>query len=138
MSQRSCFLIDDDEDDREIFAMALKKANADFVCSMAKNGRDALDIVANSDFVPNYIFIDLNMPMVSGRDCLSALKKVKRFEGVPIIVYTTSSHSTDINDTKKLGADHYLVKPTSIVVLSQLLNDVFTKNDLPFLLTEVN
>lgn len=138
MSQRSCFLIDDDEDDREIFAMALKKANADFVCSMAKNGRDALDLVANSDFVPNYIFVDLNMPLVSGRECLAGLKKVKRFAAVPIIVYTTSSHCKDIADTQNLGASHYLVKPTSIAELTRLLSTIFTTSSLPFLLSENN
>lgn len=138
MNQRSCFLIDDDEDDREIFAMALKKANADYVCTTANNGRDALEIVANSDFIPNYVFVDLNMPMVSGRECLTALKKVKRFTDVPIIVYTTSSHSKDIEDTQSLGASHYLVKPTSIAELTRLLTDVFTKKELPFLLSEIN
>lgn len=134
MSQRSCFLIDDDEDDREIFAMALKNANADYVCSMAKNGRDALDLVANSDFVPDYVFVDLNMPMVSGRECLTGLKKVKRFAAVPIIVYTTSSHSKDIEDMLNLGASHYLIKPTSLTELIRLLKDIFTKKDLPFLI----
>lgn len=138
MSHRACFLIDDDEDDREIFAMALKKANADFVCTTAKNGRDALEIVANSDFVPNYIFVDLNMPLVSGRECLAALKKVKRFSKVPIIVYTTSSHNKDIDDTRSLGANHYIIKPTSIGGLSRLLEDVFNKPELPFLLSESN
>ena len=134
----SCFLIDDDEDDREIFAMALKNANADYVCSMAKNGRDALDVVANSDFVPAYIFVDLNMPLVSGRECLVALKKVKRFAGVPVIVYTTSSHSKDIDDMLHLGADHYLIKPTSLTALVGLLTNIFTEKELPFLLSDIN
>ncbi len=135
MSLRSCFLIDDDEDDREIFALALKKAKADFVCTMAKNGKEAITHVHEGDFVPGYIFVDLNMPMVSGRECLAELKKVDRLANVPIIVYTTSSFHKDVEELKNLGATHYLVKPSSFSALTAMLTDLFTKKELPFFLT---
>ncbi len=134
MSLRSCFLIDDDEDDREIFAMALQKANADFVCKTAKNGKEALENAAAHDFVPGYIFVDLNMPLVSGRECVVALKKMERLAQVPIIVYSTSSFERDIEDLKKLGASHYLVKPTSFNALVAALKKLFASNNLPFLI----
>lgn len=135
MSLRSCFLIDDDEDDREIFAMALQKANADFVCKTAKNGKEALENVAKHDFVPGYIFVDLNMPMVSGRECVAALRKIDRLALVPVIVYTTSSFAKDIEDVKMLGASHYLIKPSSFSALVAALEKLFAaEGSLPFLL----
>jgi len=138
MSAGSCFLIDDDEDDREIFAMALKKAHAGFVCAMAKNGKEAIAHVTEGDFIPGYIFVDLNMPLVSGRECVAAFKKVERFADVPIIVYTTSSFEKDVEDLKNLGATHYLVKPTSFTTLVTLLEKIFSEKDLPFFIYEKN
>jgi len=135
MGLRSCFLIDDDEDDREIFTMALKKAEADFVCTMAKNGREAIDKALAGDFVPGYIFVDLNMPLVSGKECVRAFKKIERFKDVPIIVYTTSSFSKDIREVRDLGAAHYLVKPTRFSELVHILIELFNEKNLPFFLT---
>lgn len=137
MSIKSCFLIDDDDDDREIFALALENAHSKSHCIMAKNGVDAIKITNEADFVPNYIFVDLNMPLMSGKECLLALKK-SRFAAVPIIVYTTSSNHKDVEETKKLGATHYLVKPTSVIALTGILSDIFSTDTLPYYLyTEV-
>lgn len=137
MSIQSCFLIDDDADDREIFALALQKARGISRCTMAANGLDAVKIINESDFIPTYIFVDLNMPLMSGRDCLQAIKK-SRLASVPVIVYTTSSNRRDIEDTQQLGASHYLVKPTSVNVLSSMLTGIFNNGSLPFYLcTEV-
>lgn len=132
MSIRSCFLVDDDADDREIFAMALKKAHAEYVCDMAKNGKEAIEAIQNCDIVPGYIFVDLNMPQVSGRECVMAFKNIDRLENVPIIVYTTSSLTRDVDDIRNLGATHYLVKPTRFTALVALLEDLFAQKEMPF------
>ncbi|MFD2600745.1 response regulator [Flavobacterium suzhouense] len=132
MSTGSCFLVDDDADDREIFAMALKKAHASYVCDMAKNGADAIKAMQESDIVPGYIFVDLNMPMISGKECVEAFKKIYRLADVPVIVYTTSSHPKDVEDIKNAGADHYLVKPNSFSALVGILEELLTKKELPF------
>lgn len=133
MSIQSCFLIDDDDDDRDIFALALENANGVNRCIMAKNGVDAVKIINEVDFVPNYIFIDLNMPLMSGKECLQALKK-SRLATVPVIVYTTSSNCKDVEETQKLGATHYLVKPTSVAALTGILSDIFSNCTLPYYL----
>ena len=132
MSTGSCFLVDDDAEDREIFAMALKKAKADYVCDTAKNGKDAIELMQNCDKIPGYIFVDLNMPMISGRECVKAFNTIERLADVPIIVYTTSSNSKDIEDIKNAGADHYLVKPNSFSALVVILEQLLTKKGLPF------
>lgn len=137
MSIQSCFLIDDDDDDRDIFALALENAHGISRCIMAKNGVYAVKIINETDFVPAYIFIDLNMPLMSGKECLLALKK-SRLAAVPIIVYTTSSNCKDVEETKKMGATHYLVKPTSVTALTDILSNIFSAAALPYYLhTEV-
>lgn len=131
-----CFLIDDDEDDRDIFISALNRINPSFTCATAIHGEDALSILKDKpEFVPDVIFLDLNMPRMDGRTCLKELKKKPLLSDIPIIIFTTSSHHKDVNDTFILGASHYLVKPTSFNILVATLTSYFEGNHSDFLLT---
>ncbi|HEY3429812.1 MAG TPA: response regulator [Cyclobacteriaceae bacterium] len=133
----TCLLIDDDIDDREIFALALEDLGLNCSFLTAKNGVDALTLLrSNQSLIPEFIFIDLNMPLLNGKLCLSEIKKIERLHQVPAIIYTTSSHERDIQETRELGALHYLVKPASITTLADYLLKLFKNEPLPFLLKE--
>lgn len=133
MGKQTCFLIDDDEDDRDIFAMALEKASANIDLAIAKNGLDAVKhIEQNPSFNPEFIFIDLNMPYISGIECLEKIKQHKRLENVPIVMYTTSSYQKDVQESQDLGASHFLVKPSGMAALTRVLAQLLGNNELPF------
>jgi CheY-like chemotaxis protein len=137
MDKPTCFLIDDDEDDREIFALALENVNDTYNLITAKNGPEAISILTNNALlIPDYIFIDLNMPFMSGSDCLKKIKEVPRFASTPVIIYTTSSYSKDAEQTKQLGATHFLVKPPGISILTGVLKRIINKEELPYYLDE--
>ncbi|MEO8237620.1 MAG: response regulator [Flavobacterium sp.] len=128
-----CFLIDDDEDDREIFSLALSGASPSCTYVTALNGEDALRIIEEQpDFIPDFIFMDLNMPFMDGRTCLKELRKISRLRDVPIIMFTTSSYNRDIEDTLKFGASHYLIKPTSLNDLVAILISFFEGESAPY------
>jgi len=134
----TCFLIDDDDEDREVFIMALEDVDKVHKCVTAINGKDALQKLTESeDFIPDFIFLDLNMPVMNGKQCLKELKKIARLGSVPVIIYTTSSYEKDIDETKQLGAAHFLVKPYEITRLSKILSNLFQKPILSFSLNEV-
>lgn len=135
MDNRICFLIDDDPDDREIFNIALSEIGPEFKCITAKNAVEALEMIDNGPgFVPDYIFLDLNMPLLSGLQCLDELKKRKQLSNVNILIYSTSSFERDFEEAKRIGASHFFVKPSSISTLISTLEEVFRGEDLPFLL----
>ena len=117
----TCLLIDDDADDREIFSMALSEANPGVECVMASSGFDALEKLKPVAFVPDFIFLDLNMPGMTGRECLKEIRKMDRLDNTPVIVYSTSSVHRDVQETRKMGANDYISKPTSISELTALL-----------------
>ncbi|OIN59183.1 response regulator [Arsenicibacter rosenii] len=126
--QKMCFLVDDDIDDQEIFAMALHKVDPAIACIFANDGIDALTkLQQDQSFIPHYIFLDLNMPRMNGRQCLVELKKIDRLSQVPVIMYSTSSEQKDISETKALGATDYVAKPPSISILTQALTHIFAK-----------
>jgi len=117
-----CFLIDDDEDDREIFSAALNAAAPTCECITAESAASALGLLdRQADFRPDFIFLDLNMPLMDGRACLAELKKRSKSRDIPVIIFTTSAHGKDIEETRELGAAHYLVKPASFNRLVTLL-----------------
>lgn len=130
-----CFLIDDDEDDRDFFISALSRINPKFICETALHGEDALRVLKEQpEFVPDCIFLDLNMPFMDGMTCLKELKKLPEIIDVPVIILSTSSYEKDIEDTRKLGASNYMIKPTCFNELIKKLISYFEGSNSNYLL----
>lgn len=128
-------LIDDDEDDRDIFNLALENAG-DYSCVTAENGIEALKMLTEQGISPDYIFIDLNMPFLPGKECLAQIKQNESLANIPAIMYTTSSYEKDAEESRQLGAAHFLVKPASLNSLTAILSKIFSKAELPYYLEE--
>jgi CheY-like chemotaxis protein len=135
MSRLTCLLIDDDPDDREIFALALDEVDKSYRLVTAKSGGEAIELFRNDPtFLPDFIFLDLNMPLMDGKECLSELKKIHHIKRTPIIIFSTSSYDKDVEDTKRLGATYFLTKPSSLKALTNFLMEIFKGKDLPYFL----
>lgn len=122
-----CLLIDDDKDDQEIFKLALQDINKHIECLTVDNGIEGLQMLQNNEtFTPGHIFLDLNMPRMNGKDCLTALRNIPRLAKVPIVIYSTSSDPRDLRETKELGASDYIVKQYSLASLKEILRRYFS------------
>lgn len=126
MKTNQWFLIDDDIDDQEIFCMALETIDNKIKCSIAENGHAALEkLNKETSFLPAYIFIDVNMPKMNGLECLKGIRKIERLNESHVFMYSTSDDEKIVNVSKQLGADDFIVKPSSldslIVVLKTLI-----------------
>lgn len=121
------FLADDDEDDRILFLEALSQINPAIKCMMAKNGKEALLMLQSDMFVlPDYIFLDLNMPIMNGLKCLMEIKKLALLKHIPVIIYSTSAEEEFKDAGKRLGALDFFVKPSDfgglLKYLKKMLN----------------
>ena len=123
-----CFLIDDDLDDQEIFAMAAKEFSDAVRCYFADDGVKALEKLINDDFLPDCIFIDINMPRMNGIECLEQIKRISRLRSVPVCMFSTSADPAMVTKSKELGAIDFIVKPASVSVLSELLGGFINSN----------
>ncbi|MEJ0105181.1 MAG: response regulator [Bacteroidota bacterium] len=108
---RNILLIDDDEDDQEIFLTALENIRLPVNCTVSDNARDALDKLVAGEISPELIILDLNMPVMNGQQFLMEVKKEKNLKNIPVIVLSTSSHELTIALTKELGASQFISKP---------------------------
>ncbi|RZJ53159.1 MAG: response regulator [Flavobacterium sp.] len=124
MDKKIILLADDDLDDTEMFCEALEDINENIICHCAANGNEALKILEELDKNPELIFLDVNMPVMSGWECLKALKKDKRFKDIPVIMISTSSHKKDMDIAADLGSMCYFVKPNHFNDLKHVLSSI--------------
>lgn len=125
------YLIDDDNDDLDIFTEAVKIIDKSIVCLKSNNSETVLQsFKKHLAPVPDLIFLDLNMPLVSGKEFLSQIKSIEPYSKVPVVIYSTSSYPGDIKETKRLGAAYFLTKPYSMAELIKNLNELLKKMKL--------
>jgi PleD family two-component response regulator len=120
-------LIDDDEDEEYIFKQALNEASTSCKCIYIPNAERAIEVL--NTVLPDFIFIDINMPKMDGLECLSKIKKIKKLENVPMIVYSTGSDNVIKNKALKLGAADCITKTTSIASLTEILKTILFVNN---------
>lgn len=105
-------LIDDDKDDRKLFFEAIAEYDDTIKYVAAADAQEALLYLNNADNVlPDFIFLDLRLPGLSGEQCLVAIKKDPRLSSIPVIIYTTSRDEMESVRLKGLGAAHFMSKP---------------------------
>jgi DNA-binding NtrC family response regulator len=122
-------LVDDDEDDRKLFIEAVKQFDETISCVSESNGQEALLYLKNeANPIPNFIFLDLRMPGLSGQKCLEEIKKDQRLVLVPVIIYTTSTDVKESIKLKKMGAVHFMSKPESPDDVYYMLSVVLSEN----------
>ena len=114
-------LIDDDEDDREIFLEAVKTINPAIHCSVANSATEAFSVLRTCPSLPRYIFLDMNMPVMDGRTCLKQIKKDLRYKDINVVIYSTTKDREEINVFRYLGAE-YVHKPDSFDELLRSLS----------------
>ena len=125
----TCFLIDDDLDDQEIFLMALQQLDKSIRCGFANDGAKAIEQLGEDKAdIPHCIFIDMNMPRMNGIECLEELKKMDHLRDVPACMFSTSADPSLVARTRELGAVDFIVKPADISVLSDMLDQFFKLN----------
>ena len=124
--EATCLLIDNDEDDQEIFILALQELDAAIECKAVTSGLAAIDkLSSDPSFIPSHIFIDMNMPLMDGRECLREIKKMDHLSGVPVYMYSTAANPSTIDEVRRLGAADFIVKPASFKALTERLAHIF-------------
>lgn len=131
---KSFLLTDDDIDDRELFLEALTSIDPSITCHFAEDGEAALQLLGKRDIIkPDIIFVDINMPVMNGWELLRELRKDETFDGVPVMVYSTSGALRDKLTARDLGALCFITKPYDYKLVRKMLEIVIAglnKNSL--------
>jgi DNA-binding response OmpR family regulator len=116
--------IDDDREDTEIFQEAIRSIEPDVVFYTASDGYEGFRVLEQITVVPDFIFLDVNMPRMNGKDFLTEIKKKIMFRSIPVIMYSTTSHQDEILAYKRMGAYDFIKKPDSFETLRQALKNI--------------
>ncbi|MGV3774890.1 MAG: response regulator [Verrucomicrobiales bacterium] len=122
-------LIEDSDDDIFFMQRALKAEGFQPPCHISRDGQNALDYLNGKGVfedrskypLPQLILLDLKLPKVLGMDVLKYLRGRSEFDGIVIVVLTSSADQAEIDRAYSLGANSYLVKPPQPDELRQLV-----------------
>ncbi len=111
--------IEDSLDDIEFMRRALVRLRLEHPLVVAENGEEALALLRGEcphpfgpgPLRPALILLDLNLPGIGGRELLKRVKSDDALRGLPIVVFTTSTHRRDVETAYQLGANSYHCKP---------------------------
>ncbi len=122
-------LADDDEDDRLFFKEAFDEIKMKTKVHTVNDGVELMKYLNSKDVVlPHILFLDLNMPLKSGLECLKEIRETKALKDLSVAIYSTSGSEEDIEKTFVKGANVYIKKPNDFSTLKRVLSEVISIN----------
>jgi len=126
---------EDEETDALLLRLAFEQARLPCELIVARDGEEVVRYLNGegpySDRVrypmPSLVLLDLKMPRMDGFDVLTWMAEHPHFNEVPALVLSSSTHETDIERARRLGARDFLVKPHAFVELVQLVQAVYAR-----------
>ena len=124
-SRRNIYLAEDDEDDRILFLEVFNQFHSEIKVKVSEDGQQLLDQLHEAlRDKPEIIFLDINMPLKNGFECLKEIRSSSCFDSVKIIMFSTSSSLLHIELCYKLGADLYAVKPGAVQDFEKVIEEM--------------
>ena len=102
---------EDDFDDYDAIKEALEQVSRNYTLNHVKNGLEAVEYLKNNEQVPNLLVLDLNMPVMDGKEVLVWVKEEAGLKDIPIMIFTTSSREEDVKLCQKYHCTFFR-KPT--------------------------
>lgn len=123
LQTQTILLADDDSDDILVFKEAISDFQITIDLHLANDGQQAIKVLSSLQNI-DIIFLDINMPLMNGLECLTEIRK----QALPvcIIMLSTSNSDYHVSQSKKLGANGYITKPASLKEYSQVIKNVLT------------
>jgi CheY-like chemotaxis protein len=127
----SYVLVDDDEDDRLLIKLALQKAERPLPIYEFTNGQELIDYLDHNSSIREdndyhwLIVMDINMPILDGISTLKYIRQHSHWQKIPILMLSTSSSDSMVNNALRSGANGYIVKPTSIERYKNIFDEFF-------------
>ena len=129
----SCILYAEDEETDIIFLEhALQIAASPYTLNAVRDGEQAIEYLAGKGVfsdrsrhpLPALILLDINMPKKTGLEVLEWIRQQSHFESLPVLMFTSSSRSEDVDTARQLGANDYLAKPSNPANLVELVKSL--------------
>ncbi len=123
--------VEDSAAEIRLITELLNRAHVQFDGHWVVNGEDAMHFLRKDPGFeaaprPDIIFLDLNLPRVSGEDVLAEIRADAGLAGIPIVILSGSDFEDDVINAREQGVAHYLVKPLNFEKLQEVVARVTT------------
>jgi CheY-like chemotaxis protein len=115
---------DDDADDRLLLLEAFEENKLSCKLDFVEDGVALMNYLKKNEYEPSLILLDINMPRKDGKQILKELKDNTLWRHIPVIMFTTSKSPEDIRMCYELGANSFIVKPSSFESLVDVTNTI--------------
>lgn len=119
---QSIVLADDDSDDSFLFNSVFEEIAPGKRLTVVKDGNELLDLLQH--FVPDLLFLDLEMPYKNGLECLLAIRGNTDLQGLPVVVFSSTTRPANIQTAYEMGADLFFIKPSVFSDLSNAIHSI--------------
>jgi two-component system response regulator len=133
-AQRSVTILiaDDDADDRQMTEEALRAARLANDLHFVENGVELIAYLTGTGAYsgavaaprPGLVLLDLNMPLMDGREALEVIKADTALRRIPIVILTTSKAEEDVFRSYDLGVSGYITKPVTFDGLVKAMSEL--------------
>jgi len=124
MNYNNILLIEDDEADQQIFSMVLQSIGPHLRCTVEEDAMRTLYQLMNAEMLADLIFLDVDLPGMTGIEFLRELKRNEQLKRIPVVVMSGVPNSDDERTIKELGALDYIVKPSKFSELKRILSTI--------------
>ncbi len=115
-------LAEDDLDDRLLFEEAIEELPVSVQLDTFNNGDELMEwLIKKNNKLPDVLFLDLNMHRKNGFATLADIKRNKKLQDIPVIIFSTSTNNEMIKQVFKNAAHYYIRKPVHFWELKQLI-----------------
>lgn len=126
---KNIFLTDDDTDDCMLFSEVLGEiySSDQARLTISNDGVELMEVLEETvPPPPEIIFLDLNMPRKNGFECLDEIRNSPKLMGIPVVIFSTTSNRDIVEQTYRKGANYYICKPQSYLLLKKTIELVLS------------
>jgi CheY-like chemotaxis protein len=116
-------IADDDTEDFKFLSSAINDLNVTLIISHAENGDILIKIL--NEKIPDILFLDVLMPVKDGKECLKEIRANRRYDSLPVIMYTSLRDIQTIEFCYREGSNLYVCKPNTYGELLSALEKIF-------------
>lgn len=122
-------LVEDNEGDIRLTIEAFKEAKIRNHIRVVRDGEEALAYLKKeASFkdvqTPDIILLDINLPKVDGKEVLYVMKNDPSLKSIPVIMLTTSSADSDVQESYANHANSYVIKPVDLNKFMEVIRSI--------------
>lgn len=124
MVSRTILIVEDDPDDEVLTIRALKRAGVANEFTVARDGEEALLLLAEAKYLPQLVLLDLKLPKIGGLEVLEKIRSNERTRLLPVVILTSSTEEPDVQSAYSLGANSFVSKPVEFVQFAEAVQQL--------------